>query len=122
MSEPAIFRSHGQFSNFGGRGAHLNADGLGGDIDAEGEEGWVGVISYSPTQLHPDLTAVIPLECIYDSLLKNALDKLDYYEAHNEQIPVNAEGRRKLPRQLALSRQASTSTPQRWANTSNFRS
>ncbi|KAJ8085891.1 hypothetical protein PM082_004710 [Marasmius tenuissimus] len=37
---PQLFRSHGQFLSFdGGRGMHLNAGGLGEDIDAEREEG-----------------------------------------------------------------------------------
>ncbi|KAJ8085876.1 hypothetical protein PM082_004695 [Marasmius tenuissimus] len=63
VSEPKLFRSHGQFLSFhGGRGARLNAGGLGEDIDAEGEEGWAGVMSYSPTQLHSDLTAAITHE------------------------------------------------------------
>ncbi|KAK1231220.1 hypothetical protein PQX77_005665 [Marasmius sp. AFHP31] len=119
---PQLFRSHGQFLSFdGGRGAHLSAGGLGEDIDTEGEEGWVGVISYSPTQLHADLTAAIPLEWIDDSLPKNVLDKLEDYEAHNEQVPVNVEGRQNLPKQVTQPRQPSTSAPQRWTNKTDER-
>ncbi|KAL0062419.1 hypothetical protein AAF712_010698 [Marasmius tenuissimus] len=72
---PQSFRSHGQFLSFDReRGARLNADGLGADIDAEGEEGWAGV-------LHADLTAAMPFEWIDDSLPKNGLGKLEDYEA-----------------------------------------
>ncbi|KAL0062424.1 hypothetical protein AAF712_010703 [Marasmius tenuissimus] len=123
MSKPiSVPIARSVFELDGGRGAHLDAGGLSEDIDAEGEEGRVGVIWYSPIQLHADLTAAIPLKWTDDSPPKNGLDNLEDHETHNEQVVVNAEVRQNLPRQLAQPRQShTTASQQRWANKTDER-
>ncbi|KAF9268388.1 hypothetical protein L218DRAFT_954750 [Marasmius fiardii PR-910] len=65
---PHLLRAHGQYLSYaGGKGAGLRYGGLGEDIDPEGEEGWVGLLSFSPTEIHSDIMAAIPLEWIDDS-------------------------------------------------------
>ncbi|KAK7026875.1 hypothetical protein VNI00_015417 [Paramarasmius palmivorus] len=52
-TNPHLFRTHGQFLSYDhGRGPNLERD----------NQGWAGVISFSPTRLHADITAAIPLE------------------------------------------------------------
>ncbi|ESK85738.1 glycosyltransferase family 90 protein [Moniliophthora roreri MCA 2997] len=61
---PHLFRQHGQFLSYDrGRGPNLP------QYDYLDDEaiGWVGVISFSPTKLHSDMTAAIPLEWVEDS-------------------------------------------------------
>ncbi|ESK83594.1 glycosyltransferase family 90 protein [Moniliophthora roreri MCA 2997] len=63
---PHLFRMHGQFLSFDhGRGPHLQ------QYDSDATESWVGVISFSPSRLHADLTAAIPLEWVQDSDLED---------------------------------------------------
>ncbi|KAK1229965.1 hypothetical protein PQX77_006959 [Marasmius sp. AFHP31] len=59
---PHLFRTHGQFLSFdSGRGPNLpQYDSV--FLGAEEELGWVGVVSYSPTKLHADITAAIPYD------------------------------------------------------------
>ncbi|KAL0061400.1 hypothetical protein AAF712_011801 [Marasmius tenuissimus] len=61
-AHPHLFRTHGQFLSYdGGRGPNLpQYDSV--FLGAEEELGWVGVVSYSPTKLHADITAAIPYD------------------------------------------------------------
>ncbi|EEB96764.1 hypothetical protein MPER_04047, partial [Moniliophthora perniciosa FA553] len=61
---PHLFRQHGQFLSYDrGRGPNLPQY----DYLDDEEIGWVGAISFSPTKLHSDMTAAIPLEWVEDS-------------------------------------------------------
>ncbi|KAK7043936.1 hypothetical protein VNI00_008102 [Paramarasmius palmivorus] len=62
---PHLFRQHGQFLSYDrGRGPNLPQY---DSLDDYEEVGWVGVLSFSPTTLHSDMTAAIPLEWIEDT-------------------------------------------------------
>ncbi|KAG7096513.1 hypothetical protein E1B28_003942 [Marasmius oreades] len=115
---PHLFRAHGQFLSFdGGRGAHLRSGGLGEDIDSGGEEGWVGVISFSPTELHADITAAIPLEWIDDSEESD-----ESYTNNDGQVLMNpSEPERNHPRELTTQSQQSEIPQGRWARKTDQR-